>query len=174
MVTILLFTKDHAVALARTLAPLVHDAVEGHIAEVIVVDAGSTDATVAIADTSGCTLVRSGEKPLRDVVADARADWLIVIEPGARLKEGWHGAVMDHIMHQASAAACFRPERKGGWLERLFRPVTAKRGPLARGLLISRAQALSGLSPSAASGEDLVRGRALKTLDFEIELAPQV
>lgn len=172
MVTILFFTHNQAHALARSLAPLVHDAIEGHVAEVIVVDVGSDDATAAITDAAGCNTVAAGT-PLRDIVANARAEWLIVLEPGARLAEGWHGAVMDHVMQAGSAAARFRPLRRGNWFKRLFRPVTAKRGPLANGLVISKAQALANLSASAAKGEDLVRGLALKSLEAEIELAPQ-
>jgi glycosyltransferase involved in cell wall biosynthesis len=172
MVSILFFTHNQAVALARSLAPLVHDAVEGHIAEVIIVDDSSTDTTAAIADASGCTLAKTGERPLRAVMKEARADWFVVLEPGARLKEGWHEEVMDHIMRAEAAAATFRRERTGNWLSRIFRPVTERRGPLASGLVISKAQALANLSANAKSGEDLVRGLALRVLDAEIEMAP--
>jgi len=172
MITFLFFTHNQAHALARSLAPLVHDAIEGHIAEVIVVDTGSTDSTPAIAEGAGCTSVAAGT-PLRGVVQNARADWLIVLEPGARLDDGWHGAVMEHILHPGSAAARFKPQRKGNWFERWFSPATAKRGPLARGLVISKRQALANLSESAAGAEDLVRGLALTQLDAEIEMAPK-
>lgn len=172
MVTILFFTHNQAHGLARSLAPLVHDAIEGHIAEVIVVDADSDDSTSMIAEGAGCNSVAAGT-PLREIVERARADWLIVLEPGARLGDGWHGAVMDHIMHPGSAAARFRPLRKGNWFERWFRPATARRGPLSRGLVISRNQALANLSDSAVRAEDIVRGLALKPLDAEIEMAPK-
>ena len=171
MVTILFFTRDSAHLLARSLSPLVHDAVEGHVAEVIVVDAGSSDSTAAIAEGAGCTAVPFGT-PLRDIVSSARADWLVVLEPGARLADGWHGAVMDHIMHPESAAATFRPERSGSWLSRLVRPATARRGALARGLVISKRQALANLSPEARGPEELIRGLAARPLEAEIEMAP--
>ncbi|WP_370321069.1 glycosyltransferase [Oricola sp.] len=173
MITFLFFTHNQAHALARSLAPLVHDAIEGHVAEVIVVDSGSTDSTPAIAEGAGCTSVNAGTL-LRDIVKDTRADWLIVLEPGARLDDGWHGAVMDHIMHPGSAAARFKPQRKGNWFEQWFRPAIAKRGPLARGLVISKRQALANLSETAVGAEDLVRGLALAPLDAEIEMAPKV
>lgn len=174
MVTILFFTQNDAPALARSLAPLVHDAIEGHIAEVLIADSGSTDSTADIADASGCNLEQLSEKSLKDILEGARADWLLVLQPGARLREGWHGAVMDHIMHPASAAARFRPYRKGGnWFSRLFRPSATRGGPLARGLVISKRQALANLSRNAKSGEDLIRGLALKVLDAEIEMAPR-
>ena len=173
MITFLFFTHNQAHALARSLAPLGHDAIEGHVAEVIVVDSGSTDSTPAIAEGAGCTSVNAGTL-LRDIVKDTRADWLIVLEPGARLDDGWHGAVMDHIMHPGSAAARFKPQRKGNWFERWFRPAIAKRGALARGLVISKRQALANLSETAVGAEDLVRGLALTPLDAEIEMAPKV
>lgn len=172
MVTILFFTHNQAILLARSLAPLVHDAIEGHVAEVVVIDAGSTDSTASITDAAGCTVVAAGS-PLRGVVEAARADWLMVLEPGARLADGWHGAVMDHIMRPDAAAAKFKPKTSGNWFTRIFRPVTAGRGPLAPGLLISRRQALSNLSAEAAGAEDLVRGLAVKPLEAEIEMAPK-
>lgn len=172
MVTILFFTHNQAVLLARSLAPLVHDAVEGHVAEVIVIDTQSTDSISAITDAAGCTVVDAGT-PLRDVISAARADWLMVLEPGARLADGWHGAVMDHIMHPESAAARFQHRKNGNWFTRLFRPETAGRGPLARGLVISRAQALASLSEEAVTAEALIRGLALKPLSAEIEMAPK-
>jgi glycosyltransferase involved in cell wall biosynthesis len=173
MVTILFFTQNDAVALARSLAPLVHDAIEGHLAEVLIADSGSTDSTADIADASGCNLEQIADKRLKDILAGARADWLVVLQPGARLGEGWHGAVMDHIMHPDGAAARFRPRRIGNWFSRIFRPATARRGPLARGLVISKRQALANLSADAKSGEDLIRGLALQVLDAEIEMAPR-
>lgn len=173
MITVLFFTLDDAAGLARSLAPLVHDAIEGRIAEVLVADGGSTDATAGIADASGCNLVQLADTSLEEILSGARADWLVVLEPGARLREGWHGAVMDHIMNPGSAAARFRPHREGSWLSRIFRPAVVRRGPLARGLVISRRQALANLSPDARSGEDLVRGLALKVLDAEIDPAPK-
>jgi len=173
MVTILFFTQNNAVALARSLAPLVHDAIEGHIAEVLIADGGSTDSTADIADASGCNLVDLAHKPLKDILAAARADWFVVLEPGARLREGWHGAVMDHIMHPDAAAARFATQKSGSWLSRIFRPATARRGPLARGLVISRRQALANLPAGATSGEDMIRGLALRVLPAEIEMAPK-
>lgn len=172
MVTILFFTRNQAGLLARSLAPLVHDAVEGHLSEVIVIDAGSTDATSAIAEAAGCRGVAFGT-PLRDIVSNARADWLLVLEPGARLVDGWHNQVMDHVMRPEAAAATFRPSRTGGWFARLFRPLTARRGPLARGLLISKRQALANLPAGAIAADDLIRGLAVRPLQAEIELRPQ-
>ncbi|GAB4358932.1 MAG: glycosyltransferase [Oricola sp.] len=173
MVTVLFFTQNDAPALARSLVPLVHDAVEGHIAEVIVVDAGSTDSTADIADASGCTLVQAADRPLKETLAAARAAWFVVLQPGARLREGWHGAVMDHVMRPAAAAGRFRSHRRGNWFTRVFRPETGRRGPLARGLVISRRQALANLPAGARSGEDIVRGLALTVIDAEIEMAPK-
>lgn len=174
MITVLFFTRDEAALLARSLQPLVHDAVEGHITKVVVIDAGSTDSTSKVADSAGCDFERADGRPLREIFADSRSDWFLVLEPGARLAEDWYGPVMDHVMGPAPSAACFRPERRGSWLKRIFFPPTAKRGPLARGLLISKAQALANLSASARTGEDLVRGLALRQLDAEIEMRPKL
>ena len=172
MVTILFFTHNQAHLLAHSLAPLVHDAIEGHISEVIVVDAASTDSTASIADAAGCNAVEAGT-PLRDIISGVRADWLIVIEPGARLADGWNGAVMDHIMRPDASAACFTPAKTGNWLSRVFFPITGRRGPLSRGLLISKTQALANLADGAVNAEDLVRGLALRPLKSEIAMPPK-
>jgi hypothetical protein len=171
MVAFLFFTKDNCSALARSLGPLVHDAIDGHVTQVIVVDADSGDATQEIADATGCDFHHAGKSALRDIVADARADWLIVMEPGARLRSGWFDGVMDHVMRGESAAARFAYRPAGSWFGRVFRPSKIRSGPLSRGLLISKAQALANLGPNAKTGEDMARGLAMRQLNAEIEPA---
>ena len=58
MITAILTTRDNEIDLAFALAPLVSAAVEGVLREVIVVDDGSRDGTVAVADAAGCKIVR--------------------------------------------------------------------------------------------------------------------
>ncbi len=54
MISLLFFTQDDAPALARSLLPLVHEAVEGNVSEVIVSDGGSGHETADVADAAGC------------------------------------------------------------------------------------------------------------------------
>jgi len=87
MISVLIECKDQDKALAVTLAALVHGAVEGLVAEVVILDRGSRDGTAQLADAAGCRFLDNPD--LRDVVRSARGDWLLLIEPGARPLLGW-------------------------------------------------------------------------------------
>ncbi len=87
MLTVVIETRNDEDALASTLGSLVSAAVEGVVREVLVHDRGSTDRTAAVIDHTGCTLVREGA--LASSLARARGDWILVLEPGARLLDGW-------------------------------------------------------------------------------------
>ena len=54
MLTVIIPTREAERALVQSLAPLVSGATAGRIAEVIVADAGSSDATAEVADVAGC------------------------------------------------------------------------------------------------------------------------
>jgi glycosyltransferase involved in cell wall biosynthesis len=72
----------------------------GLVREVILADAGSTDATLQIAEDAGARVVRcDGAAEARSEVAcgAARADWLLLIEPGAVAPPGWEQAAADHM-----------------------------------------------------------------------------
>ena len=57
MISVVMPTLNAEDTLARTLSALVPGVVEGLIKEVIVVDGGSQDATLEIADSTGCVIV---------------------------------------------------------------------------------------------------------------------
>ena len=59
MLSVVIATQDSERALLPTLAALVAGAAAGLVREVIVADASSRDATVAIADEAGCCVPRS-------------------------------------------------------------------------------------------------------------------
>ncbi|GHD05765.1 glycosyltransferase [Tianweitania populi] len=135
MLSVLIETRNHEEALARTLASLVSAAVEGMVREVIVLDRGSTDGTSRVADHAGCVFL--AEASLSDGMQRARGDWLLLIELGARLVDGWTDEVRRHVAMDGGAAR-FTPTRLGFW-ERL----SLKRPGLRAGLLVSKADALS-------------------------------
>jgi hypothetical protein len=150
MLTVLIETHNDEEGLARTLGSLVAGSVEGVVREVMVHDSGSTDHTMLVADHAGCILVGEGDLAAR--LRHARGDWLLVLEPGARLTDGWTEAVMLH-MSTTSKPARFTRSRIGRprFLARLF----STGRPFADGLLISKRQALgllkggAGLAPVA-------------------------
>lgn len=160
MLSVLIETLDHEEALARTLASLISGAVEGMVREVIVCDRGSSDATSRVAEHAGCSLVATGG--ISAGMRRAKADWLLFLEPGARLCEGWMEPVATHLGH-ASSPARFSI-RNGGLLWRLFR----SRG-LGHGLLIAKAEALR-VTRDGVGAE--VLARQVRSARLSAELVP--
>lgn len=170
MISFLFFTKDEGNALARSLAPLVHDAVEGHVAEVIIYDSRSSDVTDEVADGAGCNLYQSDEIALRHVVDRARGDWLVVMEPGARLEPGWHDAVFDHMMEPGAGPARFRPEHAVPFWKRL-KSVFGKPRPLQHGLIVSKRAVMEKLGGDVRDAGALTRLFSPKPIAAWIEPA---
>lgn len=159
MLSVIIETRDHEAELARTLATLVSGAVEGLVREVIVCDTGSHDATLKVADHAGCRVVGGG---MAEAVRTAKAEWLLVLEPGARLMEGWMDPVAAHMARQTMPARLSRTRSsRPRFLARVFSTA------LAEGLLIRKPQALSRLRPGV-DAEAIGRGLASRRLSAEI------
>ena len=166
MLTVLIETKDSEEGLARTLASLISGAVEGLVRDVIVSDRGSTDQTHRVAEHAGCHFMATG---ISNAVKQARGDWLLMLEPGARLADGWMEPVAMHIAKNTMAAQFSRARAaRAPFLARVF----SKNRALANGLLISKPQA-TALSRNAADAEAIARGLATKRLTAEIFVAPR-
>jgi glycosyltransferase involved in cell wall biosynthesis len=162
MFSVLLETRNDEEALSRTLASLIGAAVEGAVRDVIVCDRGSTDQTRYVAEHAGCNFIAGGGIAIG--IARAKGDWLLILEPGARLLDGWIEPV---VMHAGKSTIPARFSRaRGGRLPFLARVFSANRA-LAEGLVISKRQA-SSLAKNAASAEALARGLATKQLSAEI------
>jgi hypothetical protein len=96
MLTVIIPTHESERALVQTLAPLVSGATSGLITEVIVADAGSSDATAEVADLAGCTFLVSDPAVgarLKQAAAAARTPWLMFLRPGSVPEPGWIEAV---------------------------------------------------------------------------------
>jgi len=116
MISVVLVTRDSAAILAQTLAALVPAAVDGLVKEVIVVDAGSTDATLEIAEDSGARIISlDGDVGTRLAAgcAAARGLWILALRPEALLSERWRGPVEAHLSHGGGQAAWLG---EAGWL----------------------------------------------------------
>ena len=167
MLTVLIETLNDEVALARSLASLVGGAVEGLVREVVVFDRGSTDQTAIVADHAGCLWLQHAD--LASAVRRARGDWLLVIEPGARLEGAWTESVLRHTSDSVGPAR-FTRSRVGRprFLSRLF----SARRPLADGLVISKRQA-AALARSGEGAAALARRFGVRRLPAEIIVAPR-
>ena len=124
MLTVIIPTRESERTLVQTLSPLVAGATAGLIAQVIVVDAGSRDATEEVAEIAGCAFLRR-EGPvgarLKAAAAAAKTPWLMFLRPGTVPAAGWLEAV-DGFMRSGGEAASFRRADGGGFLTRLARP----------------------------------------------------
>lgn len=165
MLSVLIQTRNDEENLARTLACLVGGAVEGFVREVIVLDGGSSDHTRTVADHAGCRIVTEG---VAAAIAGAKGDWLLLLEPGARLAGGWVDEVAAHVARSTMPARFSRePGSRAPFLSRILARPTA----LAQGLLIPKRRAMP-LAAKAADAEALARGLAMKTLHAGIRPAP--
>jgi len=165
MISVLIETKDDEEGLARTLSTLIGGAVEGLVREVIVCDRGSTDQTHKVAEHAGCVFI-AGTASVG--ARQAKGDWLLLLQPGARLVDGWIESAATHT-RKATIAARFSRSRahRSPFLSRVFPGNRA----LTEGLLIRKSQAVS-LSRSGQDAEAIGRGLATKRLEGEIIVAP--
>ncbi len=169
MLSVIIPTLDSERLLVPTLAALVSGATEGLVSEVQLADGGSRDDTAAIADVTGCNVLRlegSLGARLKAAAAAARAPWLLFLRPGIVLDPAWIGEARRFIelARDGARAAAFRRGASAGspWREALAQAMAAL-GTAPRpcqGLLISRQfyDALGGHDGSAADPEaDLMR-----------------
>jgi glycosyltransferase involved in cell wall biosynthesis len=175
MISVIIPTNNHEEALADTLEALVAAAIDGVVTEVVVVDAGSTDQTVAIADAMGAQVIAretGGRGSQLAAGADAaRGDWLLFLPPGTTPEPDWEieaGAFMRGATRSGGrAAAAFRfalrdqsPAAQRAELFARLRFQLLALPLAAQGLLISRRfyRELGGYRPLAAmADEDLLR-----------------
>jgi glycosyltransferase involved in cell wall biosynthesis len=160
MLSVLIETHDDEEGLARTLASLVGGAVEGVVRDVVVCDTGSSDGTLRVAEHAGCNIVSN----LAAGMAQAKGDWLLVLEPGARLTEGW---VDEAVAHMAKFAVPARFSRARGSREPFLARAFRRPNALLQGLLIRKRQA-AAFAKTAPDAEALARGLAMHTLAADI------
>ena len=135
--------------LADTLGVLVSGVAGGLIGDAVIVTGRESDAVTAVAEATGATLVlHRGRNPYAAGAAAARRDWVLCLDAGDVLAEGWI-RTLDRFVGTA------RPEIGLG---RLQRPAAGWRGRL-----VGRFEVLAGARQARAG--DVVRRKALRAGD---------
>ena len=116
--------------------------------EIVVVDGGSSDDSVTIAEATGATVIaapRGRGAQMHAGAAAARGDWLLFLHADTRLGDGWHAAVAAHIAAAPGWAAYFALRLDdAAWQARIIERGVAARSRLLglpygdQGLLVSR------------------------------------
>jgi glycosyltransferase involved in cell wall biosynthesis len=93
MLSIIIPTLNSERTLVPTLSTLIPGAMSGLVREVTVVDGGSTDLTLEIADGAGCCVVTASASSLgyrlHAAAASARSPWLMFLRAGTVLEASW-------------------------------------------------------------------------------------
>jgi rSAM/selenodomain-associated transferase 2 len=175
MIGVTIPTLNAAETLPRCLAALVPAALEGLVRRVVVVDGGSTDATLEIAEEAGAeVLVAAANRgaQLASGCEAARTPWLLALHADTVLAPGWSAAAARHMAERPTRAGWFRFRLDDrAQVARVWEAGVAARSgwfglPYGdQGLLISRAlyEAVGGYRPLPLMEDvDLVRrlGRA--------------
>lgn len=171
MLSVIIPTLDSERTLVPTLAALVSGATEGLISEVLLADGGSQDDTAAIADVTGCNVVRLGGSlgtRLQAAAAAARAPWLLFLRPGSVLDPTWIGEVRRFI-------ELTRSSDRGA----VFRRGASARSPLREAF--AQAMLALGASPRPDQGlliarrfYDALGGHRAGTADPEADLIRRI
>lgn len=112
MISVVIPTLNDAASLPRCFNALLDAAMSGLVREVIVVDGGSSDDTLSIADAAGARIVRGpagrGERLAQGAEA-ARGEWLLFLRPDTVLETAWAGEAAAFIARALpDRAAAFR------------------------------------------------------------------
>jgi glycosyltransferase involved in cell wall biosynthesis len=92
MLSVIIPTLNSERMLVPTLTMLISGAMSGVVREVTIVDGGSTDATLEVADGAGCVVAVSSAplgRRLNAAAAAARSPWLLFLRAGTVLDATW-------------------------------------------------------------------------------------
>jgi glycosyltransferase involved in cell wall biosynthesis len=147
MITVILATRDDEEDLAHALAALAPAAMDGIVRDAIVVDDGSRDGTIEVADEAGCRIVHGGgAEALMQAAESARGDWLLFLPPATVMEPGWQGEALGFVDRAVMAGKA----RRSAATFRLRRPEPGLRPRAAEATAAFRTRFLS--APHGAQG----------------------
>ncbi len=111
MISVIILTQDDEERLVRSLAVLTPLAAHGVVADVIVADRGSRDATREVAEAAGCTIIEDCSDigaAITKGATLARKDWLLRLMPGDLVDDAVAEAMRRHVI-QAGRLGVLEP-----------------------------------------------------------------
>jgi glycosyltransferase involved in cell wall biosynthesis len=145
MLGVIVSTQNSERSLVPTLSALVPAAASGLLAEVVVADAGSSDATAEVADIAGCRFTSSTESlgiRLKAAAATVRSPWVMFLRAGAVPQPGWIEAA-NHFIQTTG----FQDDAGRAAIFRLPGPTSAVRPGFAEFLAVMRTAIAGGPRP---------------------------
>lgn len=119
MISVVIPALNAESTLTATLGALVSAAVDGVVREVIVVDGGSNDRTVKVAELLGADIIKTAPNrggQLRQGASTARFPWLLFLHADTVLAAGWEAEAVPFIRDVEMG---FRPDSAGVFRFRL-------------------------------------------------------
>lgn len=104
MISAVIATLNDASRLTATLAALAPAAMDGFVRQVVVVDGGSTDETLEVAEDAGADVVTAS---FANAIVAARQPWLLILTPGSRPQVGWERPTQAHMRDYPDKAGWF-------------------------------------------------------------------
>jgi len=118
MITVLIRVSHGPEALVMTLSSLVPAVADGLVGDAVIIAPAHDDATSAVADASGATLVVSDDLSWRHGAGMARKDWILCLDDGDIPQEGWIRVLDRFITLGARDRYLGRLRRSGGIVRR--------------------------------------------------------
>jgi len=160
MITAIIRSKGDAEALAATFAVLIPAVAGGVIGHAVVVDEGDTAEIARLADETGASYVRaSNGEAWASGVAQARGDWVILLEAGDLPEPHWLQSIERHLLMAATAPALL-PLRGMASALREWGAISLRSRQVRAGLIAPKKQILSGRLASSPRRLTVGRERA--------------
>lgn len=162
MITAVIRANRDAEALAATLSVLIPAVAKGVIGHAVVVDDGDDAAIARLADETGASYVKAKNgEAWTSGVAQARGDWVILLEAGDLPEPQWTPSIERHLLTAATRPALM-PLRGMAAALREWGAVSLRSRGVRAGLLAPKKQILSGRLARAPRRLTVRRERAAR------------